>query len=197
MMRLTPLKGAHLLAHGKWSSGALNDKDEGERRNTLNGINQRPCSEVLIFKKTALSEPFIRVNAPGLWRWNWNLFTRILAAYLDESMKPEKSGLLPGLPYMSQKMYLCGSCFSLGSFTPGWPVLIPFFPLLNYSSLCCLLGMNITLKWKIGLCPIQLQPAETVSMEENDAVIFSSDKMWLEIHAENIVIFIKMKNMLQ
>lgn len=34
-------------------------------------------------------------------------------------------------------------------------------------------------------------------MEENDAVIFLSDKMWLEIHAENVVIFIKMKNMLR
>jgi hypothetical protein len=57
--------------------------------------------------------------------------------------------------------------------------------------------MNVTLKWKIGLCPSKLLPAEIVSMGENDAVISLSGKMWLEIHEENVAIFIKMKNRLQ
>lgn len=34
-------------------------------------------------------------------------------------------------------------------------------------------------------------------MGGNDAAIFFSDKMRLEIHAENLAIFINMKNMLQ
>lgn len=145
-----------------------------------------------------LSVPFIRVNTLGLWQWNWNLFTHD-TGYLDESKRPGKSRSSARTAiYVPENVLMWLLFHSLVSSTPSWPLQIPFcFFLLNYSSLCCLLGMNITLKWKIGLCPIQLQPADTVSMGENDAVIFSSGKMWLQIHAENVAIFIKMKNMLQ
>lgn len=118
-----------------------------------------------------------------------------MAGYLDESTKPENSGLAGTAMYGSQKMFLCDFFVSvLHIIYPRLACIDPFFSLINYSSLMHYLKWISYYTENWDFVQFSLGQLLKLSMEENGAIIFCSDEMWLEIHAENIVIFINMNN---